>query len=368
MNARERVMKAWGLMEGDPDRVPVQFDLCKSLLNHFSNELEIPVSITNNLHADVTWRISGNEIRLALGSDVVITGAAEASSFKPGIDENGTWLNEYGMRMRQGSIYVEVTEYPLKDVKTVEDLKNTIVFPDLSLPGRFEDAAALVKKYKDDYFVIGDMEVTIYTLVQEMMGMEKLMIDMALEEEYLPVLIDMVTDFHIEHGLKLMDQGVDALWVGDDFGSQTGLLFSRDMFRNVWKPAYVRMCKAFKDKNPDITLILHCDGAVSELMDDFIEIGFQVFNPVQPGVPGHGPHEMKNGWGNRIGFWGAMDQQELIPLGSDEDLERDVIEKINVLGADGGYVIAPAHILQPDVTPERVKTFIKLCYKHGSIY
>ena len=368
MNARERVMKAWRLADGLPDRVPVQFDLCESLLKHFSQELDIPLSITKNLYEDVTWRISGNEVRLALGSDVVITGASEAASFEPEINGDGTWHNEYGMRMRQGSIYVEVVEYPLKEVKTERDVKDTLVLPDLTLPGRFNDAAALVEKYKDEYFVIGDIEVTILTLVQQMVGMEKLMMDMAMGEEYLPLLIDVVTDFHIEHGLRMMDQGVDSLWLGDDFGSQSGLLFSREMFGDFWKPSYIRMCDAFRDKNPDITLILHCDGAVSELMEEFIEIGFHVFNPVQPGVPGHSSHEMKDGWGDRIGFWGAVDQQELIPRGTDEELEKDIVEKITVLGKDGGYMVAPAHILQPDVSPERVKTFVDLCYQHGAIY
>ena len=125
-----------------------------------------------------------------------------------------------------------------------------------------------------------------------------------------------------------MNQGVDALWIGDDFGSQTGLLFSKEMFREIWKPSYIRMCNAFRAKDPGITLILHCDGAVSELMDDFVEIGFKVFNPVQPGVPGHGPDEMKKGWGDRIAFWGALDQQELIPMGTDADLEKDIQRKI----------------------------------------
>ena len=368
MNARERVMRAWKLIEGTPDRVPVQFDLCESLLEHFSRELDIPSSITKNMYEDVTWRISGNEVRLALGADVVVTGAAEAASFEPEICDDGTWLNEYGMRMREGSIYVEVSEYPLKEVKTVQDVNDMLLLPDLSLPGRFDDAASLVKKYIDEYFVIGDIEVTILTLIQQTVGMEKLMMDMAMGEEYLPYLIDVVTDFHIEHGLRMMDEGVDALWVGDDFGGQAGLLFSRDMFCDIWKPSYIRMCNAFKEKNPEIALILHCDGAVSELMNDFIEIGFHVFNPVQPGVPGHAPHEMKDGWGDRIGFWGAVDQQDLIPRGTDEELEKDIIEKISILGKGGGYMLAPAHILQPDVAPERVKLFIDLCYKHGSIY
>lgn len=358
-------MKAWGLIEGNPDRVPVQFDLCKQLLEHFGEKLQIPVSITKNIFEDVTWRISGNEIRTALGSDVVITGASEASSFNPEIAEDGTWYNEYHMKMHQGDIYVEIDEYPLAQATTLEEIE-AYEFPDLSLPGRFDDARAIVEKFQDDYFIIGDIEVTILTLVQQLVGMEKLMIDMALGEEYLPRLIERCADFHIEHGLKLIETGVDAIWVGDDFGGQNALLFSVDYFRSVWKPHYKRMCDAFRAAKEDITLILHCDGAVSELLDDFHEVGFQVFNPVQPGVPHHGPKEIKDGWGDKLAFWGAIDQQYLIPNGTDEELKEDIKQKIEILGKDGGYMIAPAHILQPDVTPERVETFISLCKELGT--
>mgnify|MGYP005856154923 CR=1 FL=1 len=357
-------MKAWKLIDGMPDRVPVQFDLCRQLLEHFGNKLNIPVNITKNLYEDVTWRISGNEIRTAMGSDVVVTGASEASGFNPEILPDGSWYNEYGMKMHQGDIYVEVDEYPLKNIETKEDVLN-YQFPDLSLPGRFDDACELVKKYNKDYFVIGDIEVTILTLVQQLVGMEKMLMDMALEKDYLPELISRVTDFHIDHGLRLIETGVDALWVGDDFGGQSSLLFSVEYFRRIWKPHYVRMCEAFRKANKDITLILHCDGAVSELLNDFHEIGFQIFNPVQPGVPHHGPEEIKSGWGEVLSFWGAVDQQDLIPSGTDEELEADIKEKITILGRQGGYMIAPAHILQPDVTPERVETFIELCMKHG---
>jgi len=88
-------------------------------------------------------------------------------------------------------------------------------------------------------------------------------------------------------------------------------------------------------------------------------------NPELPVVPGHLPQDMKDRFGDKFAFWGAIDQQELLPKGSDEELEKDIIEKISVLGKGGGYMIAPAHILQNDVPPERVKNFIELCLKHG---
>jgi uroporphyrinogen decarboxylase len=113
------------------------------------------------------------------------------------------------------------------------------------------------------------------------------------------------------------------------------------------------MIDRFKSAKPDIIPILHCDGAVAELLDDIHEIGFEVFNPVQPGVPGHLPQDMKSGSADKFSFWGAIDQQDLLPNGTDEELEKDIIEKIKILGKDGGYMISPAHIIQNDVSPER---------------
>jgi uroporphyrinogen decarboxylase len=166
-------------------------------------------------------------------------------------------------------------------------------------------------------------------------------------------------------GIELIKRGVDAIWVGDDFGSQTGLLFSPKLFRDMLKPHYMRMIQAFKDVNPDVVPILHCDGAVKDLLNDFAEIGFEVFNPVQPGVPGHSAKEIKDEFGNKFAFWGAIDQQDLLPKGTDEELEKDIREKIEILGAGGGYMVAPAHIIQADVSPERVEKFIKLCKQYG---
>jgi uroporphyrinogen decarboxylase len=139
-----------------------------------------------------------------------------------------------------------------------------------------------------------------------------------------------------------------------------------ETFRTQLKPIYTEMIQRFRDRNPDIIPILHCDGAVSELLRDIHEIGFEVFNPVQPDVPGHLPKDMKDNFGDLFAFWGAIDQQDLLPFGTDEELEKDIIEKISILGEGGGYMISPAHIIQADVSPERVLKFIELCYKHGN--
>jgi len=364
MNSRERVLKAFKRIKGMPDRIPLQFDLCRQLSDHFGKEFNVPVNYTENLYEDVTFRISANELRTTMGSDVVITGASVSDDYKIIKQADGTWLNGYKMRMRQGDIYVEVIEYPLANAETKEDVLS-YQFPDPDAPGRYKDAEALVKKFHDDYLVFGDIEVTVFSLAHQLAGMEKLLIDMMMETEYVVPLFEACAEFQTQVGLRLIDKGVDAIWFGDDFGTQVSLIIPPEIFRSELKPVYKRMIDRFKAAKPDIIPILHCDGAVSDLLDDIRDIGFEVFNPVQPGVPGHLPHDMKNNFGDKFAFWGAIDQQDLLPNGSDEELESDIIEKMNILGKGGGYMIAPAHIIQNDVSPSRVKKFIELCLNNG---
>lgn len=364
MNSRDRVLKAFKRLPGLPDRIPVQFDLCRQLYDYFGKRLGIPVHYTENLYEDVTFRISANELRLAMGCDVVVTGASVARNYRIEKDAAGCWINEYGMKMRQGDIYVEVVGYPLAQVETSDDVK-AYRFPDPLLPERYSDAEKLISKYRDNYVIIGDIEVTVFSLAQQLVGMEKLLVDMMLEAGYVIPLFEACAEFQSQIGLQLIERGVDAIWFGDDFGTQTSLIIPPETFRNQLKPVYKRMIDRFKKANPEIIPILHCDGAVADLLEDIHQIGFEVFNPVQPGVPGHLPSDMKARFGEKFAFWGAIDQQYLLPRGTDEELENDIVEKSSILGKGGGYMISPAHTIQNDVSPERVLRFIELCIKHG---
>ncbi len=365
MNSRDRVLKAFKRLPGLPDRVPIQFDLCRQLSDHFGQKLGIPVHYTDNLYEDVTYRISANELRVAMGSDVVITGASVSDDYRIVMEADGTWLNEYKMRMRQGDIYVEVIDYPLAHAETKADI-DAYQFPDPDAPGRYRDAEALVKKFKNDYLVFGDIEVTVFSLAHQLVGMEKLLVDMMMETEYVVPLFEACAEYQTQIGLRLIEKGVDAIWFGDDFGTQTSLIMPPETFREQLKPFYKMMIDRFREAKPDIIPILHCDGAVADLLDDIREIGFEVFNPVQPGVPGHLPQDMKDNFGDKFAFWGAIDQQDLLPKGTDSELEEDIIEKTSILGKNGGYMIAPAHIIQNDVSPERVLRFIELCKINGA--
>lgn len=364
MNSRERVFRALR-REGLPDRVPIQFDLSRPLLEAFSQKLDIPIGWQPNYYEDLKYRTSGNEIRVAMGSDCVVVGGGVPEGFVPEETEDGCIVNEFGMKMKMGIGWYDVVEGPLESATSVEEVRD-LPFPDPADPARFTDAERYIAQYQDHYFVIGDVELTMFEMAWHMTGLQKFMTDMAMGEPYIEALIDRTMGWSVAIGKRLVELGVDGIWTGDDFGAQNGMMISPDMWRRIFKPRMAEVFQEFRSVNPDVMLMYHCDGAIAPILDDLIEIGLDVFNPVQPGVPGHEPGELKGRFGDRLSFWGAIDQQHLLPRGTPEEIEADVKAKIEALGPGGGYMVAPAHILQGDTPLENVEAMIEAAKTHGT--
>jgi uroporphyrinogen decarboxylase len=363
MNSKERVRLAL-TREGIPDRVPIQFDLCKSLIEYYSRQLGIDPGFNWSYYEDLSYRISANEIRTRLGSDCVVVGGTLRAGFEPIPAEDGTAINEFGMKMKPTRLYVEVVEPPLKNASSIEDIE-AYCFPDPDAPGRFDRAIEEIRNYKKDYFIIGDCELSLFELAWQLTGLETHLMAMAMQENWLSVLYDRVEYWTTQIAKNLAKQGVDALWFGEDLGSQTSTLMSPEMWRLTFKPRYVRIFEQIRKLHPDIIFMMHSDGAVAPLLDDFIEMGIQVYNPVQPNVLGSDPKELKARYGDSISFFGGIDQQALLPGGDAKAIRKEIKYRCEVLGANGGYLLAPAHILQADVKPQTIQIMIDAAHEFG---
>ena len=363
MNSRERVMRALR-RDGLPDRVPLQFDLSRPLLEAFSEKLDIPIGWQPNYYEDLKYRTSGNEIRTAMGSDCVMVGGGVPAGFVPEETDDGCIVNEFSMKMKMGIGWYDVVEGPLESCTSVQEVMD-LPFPDPTDEARFEDARRYIEKYKGEYFIIGTVELTMFEMAWHMTGLQKFMTDMAMGEPYIEALIDRTMAFSMAVGKRLVELGVDGIWTGDDFGAQNGMMVSPNMWRDLFKPRMAEVFRQFKAVNPDVVTMYHCDGAIAPILPDLIEIGLEVFNPVQPNVPGHEPDELKAQFGDSLSFWGAIDQQHLLPMGTPEEIDADVKAKIEALGRGGGYMVAPAHILQGDTPIENVEAFIASVKRHG---
>jgi uroporphyrinogen decarboxylase len=363
MNSKERVNTALR-RSGIPDRVPVQFDLCRPLLQEFSEKYHIPIKMSPSYYEDLMYRTSANDLRTAMGSDCVIVGGGLPSGYIHPTTADGCIINEFGMKMRQGLYYMDVVQSPFAEISSPAEVQ-AFQFPDAYAPGRFVTAARDIETYKNDYFIIGDVELTMFEMAWHMVGLEKFMLDMASHVAYIEPLLDKAMEFSIGIAKQLAGLGVDGLWFGDDFGAQNGMMISPKMWRTIFKPRFAEVFQEVRLVNPNLLVMYHCDGAISPILNDLIEIGLDVLNPVQPNVPGHEPQDLKTKFGDRLSFWGAIDQQYVLPQGTANEIEQDVAEKIQILGANGGYMCSPAHILQADTPLENIETFLGAVLKHG---
>ncbi len=142
--------------------------------------------------------------------------------------------------------------------------------------------------------------------------------------------------------------------MNDDFGSQDNLLIPPDLYRELIKPRQRKWIEFVKERS-NATIFFHCDGAVADILDDFIEIGIEILNPLQTGAKGMEPEALKRRYGKNLSFWGGgIDTQKTLPFGSIDEIKQEVRERIRMLGRGGGYVFATIHNIQPDITPEKV--------------
>jgi uroporphyrinogen decarboxylase len=361
MNSRERVLRTFNKLEGLPDRPPIQFDLCRQLTDHFADKLGLPAEYAVSYYEDLTYRISANAVRTAMGSDCIVVGGTVPEGFVPAAvpGTDNVTINEFGLKMKPTPLYMEVVEAPLESASTVEEIE-AYAFPDPLAPGRFSAAKSDIEKFGKDFFVIGDCELSIFELAWHLTGMQNYMLAIAMEEEWISALNDRVEQWTLSLAESLVRLGVDAVWFGEDLGTQTSMLISPDMWRREFKPRYQRMIRQLRSINPDILMIIHSDGAVAPLVDDFIEIGFDIYNPVQPNVPGSDPRELQEKYGNRIAFFGGIDQQSLLPSGDITALKEEIRQRYGIMGARGNYLMAPAHIIQADTAPEMVEAMIQI--------
>jgi uroporphyrinogen decarboxylase len=364
MNSKERLLRAFRKKEGNPDRVPLQFDLCRKHIETFGKKLGIMPDYALSYYEDLTYRISANEIRTRMGSDVVVVGGTVPQDYRPEVVRDDITRNEFGMHMKPTALYVEVVKCPLENAMTPADIEN-YSFPDPYAKGRFEKARHDIDRFGRDYFVIGDVEISLFEMAWHLTGLEKYMVAMLCEEPWLELLNDRVEEWSTGLAIQLVRAGVDAIWLGEDLGSQTSTLISPEEWRIKFKPRHKRMIEKLRKENSNLIIIMHSDGAVAPLIDDFTEIGVDVYNPVQPNVPGSDPRELKERYGKKISFFGGIDQQELLPSGDFEKIRNEIRDRIHILGRDRGYLLAPAHIIQPDVSPETIEIMIESVKEFG---
>jgi uroporphyrinogen decarboxylase len=218
--------------------------------------------------------------------------------------------------------------------------------------------AEAVKAIHDrGYAVAGELYQTIFEIAWLMRGMEKLLCDFMLNEDVAHAICEKLTELRVHQAAKFAEAGVDVIRLGDDVAAQTGAFMSLDLYRKFLKERTRRVINAARRVRPDVLIFMHSDGNIKDFIPEYIDIGVDILNPVQPEC--NDLEAIGRQYGGKISFWGGIGTQTTMPYGSPQDVLEAVRTVQRQLGSGGGLLLAPSHILEPEVPWENVVAFVE---------
>jgi len=334
MNSKQRVYSA--LKFENPDRVPRFIWFGKETRKDLTEELGL----------------SSLELDLKFGNDILQTWLSINGQMEKDVPDHSQFVDEWGITWKREGVHNMVAINPLADMEA-DEIKNYLL-PDPLAPERYSELDGLIKEYGNDYFIGADISGSLFEPAYHLRGMENLMIDMALENEEIDILLDRLTEFCIAVAGEAVKKGVDWVWLGDDLGSQISMLMSPDMWRKYFKPRMAKIITEIRKIKSDMIIAYHSCGSMHPIIGDLVEIGINVLNPVQESAEGMDQQKIKEAYGDKLALMCGLDTQQFLIDASTAEVKQKTGELINKLGKNGGYIFAVSHHIQPDTPKENI--------------
>ena len=405
MNSRERVRAA--LNHQVTDRVPVDFGgsrvtgigalAYKNLLNHLGMHEEVRIYDCKQQLAEPSLDMMNR-----LGSDVVQlhrlapgTGLPflRIDRWQPGLLTDGSpCLVPEGYESKitkegqfqilhngvicatrvPGSLYFDICHSPLEKASTFADI-DAYQFPD---PWSAREEAYLKERIQTLYHGTDKalfaglplMNCSFFEMSLILFGYTNFM-GLLLED---PDIIAYWLDKKLAHDCEIMEKYlaiagpyIEAIQMNDDYGAQSALQISPNIYRTLFKPRQKKWIDFVKARTK-AKVFIHCDGAIEEIIPDFIEVGIDILNPLQTSAKGMEPQKIKAKFGNNLAFWGGgVETQSTLPFGTVDEIRKEVRERLDMLKTNGGFVFGTIHNIQPDISPEKIMAIFDTVREYG---
>ncbi len=333
------------------DRTPITFDAESEVYKMLHKALgtQSRVELFDRLNCD-TWM-------------VLPRGFMYPESERGKTVKTATWGFQNTVTTYSGGTYDELTLSPLAGRGELSDI-DAYTWPD-------DDALdfahyATEAKAHQDRAIIGTFTWGAYFLASFIRGMEDLFMDFALNQKYAEHLLATITDrmfFFLDAMLEQHGEGIDIVYMADDYCSQRGPLFSPATFKQFVVPYLTQVAERIHKH--DKKFLLHVCGAVRPLLGMIIDAGVDMLEPIQVRAEGMEPVALKRDFGRDICFYGGLDLQEVLCKASPERVADETRRLIDVLGDGGGYVFGPGHTyIQVDAPLANILTMYETAAAH----
>jgi uroporphyrinogen decarboxylase len=349
LNSKQRVLKS--IIHQETDRIPITFDAEIEVYETLQKYLKVynKEQLFQRLNVD-TWMI--------LPKNFIYP---EAELIKK--DKKSIWGYKTTLTQYQGGAYDELIFSPLAGKNDLSDI-DTYRWPaeDTLDFSRFEKE---INEHKNKA-IVGVFTWGAYFIATFVRGIEDLMIDFVLRKKYAQHLIETIAEktyYFLDKMLQEYGDGIDIVYMADDYCSQQGPFFSPTAFKEFVLPYLKGLVE--RVHKADKKFLLHVCGAVRPLLPTIIEAGVDMLEPIQTRAIGMDPEALKREFGNDICFYGGMDLQQILNKGTVAQVQDEAKRLIDILGRGGGYIFGPGHTyIQVDAPIENILAMYRTAYEY----
>lgn len=385
MEPRERVVTA--LEHKEPDRIPR--DLGSSLVtgihkDAYERYMEYQVGgtkLSNIQIIDIIQQLArvNEDVLKEWRIDTRGVWARPPSNWKLNVKETKshyTFIDQWGIKWgkpKKKGLYFDMQDHPLSG-KIMKKYIEGYPWPLPDDKARVKGLRDEIKQIKEDhdYFIfMTGLGPGIYELCQWMRGYKDFWIDLGKGADLAHFLLDKITELKVkfwEMALEEVGDLIDTVYIADDLGTQSKLQISIDMYKEFILPYHKRLFNFIKDNaSSRVYIFFHSDGAIKDLLPFLLEAGIDILNPVQVSADGMEPGDLKAEFGDELSFWGAgANPHGTLGKNQPDKVKEELRDRIKELSPRGGWIFAPIHNIQPDVSPENVQAIWDTLDKYGN--
>ncbi len=278
------------------------------------------------------------------------------------LTQDAEWTDEWGTRWAHsaGGTGAHQAAFPIQDWSQLDEYIAHRL-PHADAPGRFDPVLADIRLHRGSRYLLGRIGLLLFERLGSVRGTENVLTDLYTNESELRRLCDAIVEYDIGMIRAWAGLGADGLFMTEDWGAQKGLMISPAMWRRIFRPYYARMIEEAHRLGLDV--ILHSCGNVMEIVGDFIEIGLDVLDPVQPTAMDIA--EVGRRFGGHISFLGAVDARQMLPSFRPAQVRDMVRRTIDTLARPfgGGLILSPDNVLTPDLPLENIRAMVEACHE-----